>query len=455
MRPPWNSDAVIAECRDYFMAHPIFVKLLSGFLEKYRSYGSFSGTVVLKNLKAPELELLEGFFGRSFHGKKSVHIRADHFEKALGESRFGAVSPKQLLEVCFGVAVESKKDEAIRRRHQWWETLEAVRHQCRGTLSRHWLDCFCDGPDSFPVLVRRLRMMEADMKSAQRLLGLCVHILEALPVLLGMVEYRTVFAARLTGNPHAFDDDTPDGRLLGELIQWYAHHEKGGQTTQSQTAQSRPAQNQADVQRLFPALKKQRTFLQASILLDDLSNYTMLYGVRAVIADGAPHAGMEGFFSEGDAVLVPLSAIARFKTVQCVDNTIYVVENPSVFAAFCGYTRKKRSCMCMNGQPRLSSLMMMDLLAAAGVRVYYAGDFDPEGLLIAQKLCQYYPGIFEYWHMSEDDCAASLSERTISRRRLKMLERINDPKLLPAVNILRREGRAGYQERIMNRYLLC
>ena len=103
--------------------------------------------------------------------------------------------------------------------------------------------------------------------------------------------------------------------------------------------------------------------------------------------------------------------------------------------------------MCMNGQPRLSSLMMMDLLAAAGVRVYYAGDFDPEGLLIAQKLCQYYPGIFEYWHMSEDDCAASLSERTISRRRLKMLERINDPKLLPAVNILRREGRAGYSVR--------
>lgn len=50
--------------------------------------------------------------------------------------------------------------------------------------------------------------------------------------------------------------------------------------------------------------------------------------------------------------------------------------------------------MCMNGQPRLAGLMVLDLFEKSGIRVYYAGDLDPEGILIAQKLSQYYKGNF-------------------------------------------------------------
>ena len=44
--------------------------------------------------------------------------------------------------------------------------------------------------------------------------------------------------------------------------------------------------------------------------------------------------------------------------------------------------------MCMNGHPRLAGLMALDLLAKSDTRVYYAGDLDPEGVVIAQKLSQ-------------------------------------------------------------------
>ena len=49
-----------------------------------------------------------------------------------------------------------------------------------------------------------------------------------------------------------------------------------------------------------------------------------------------------------------------------------------------------KAYMCMNGQPRLAGLMVLDLLAKSGTEVYYSGDLDPEGILIAQKLSQYY-----------------------------------------------------------------
>ena len=88
-------------------------------------------------------------------------------------------------------------------------------------------------------------------------------------------------------------------------------------------------------------------------------------------------------------VQVPLAVISEWELLHCSQDEIYIVENPSVFAVLCGKEKEKntrRAYMCMNGQPRLAGLMVLELLAKSGTRVYYAGDLDPEGILIAQKL---------------------------------------------------------------------
>ena len=102
--------------------------------------------------------------------------------------------------------------------------------------------------------------------------------------------------------------------------------------------------------------------------------------------------------------------------------------------------------MCMNGQPRLAALIALDLLAAAGTGVCYAGDLDPEGLLIGQKLADYYPGAFCFVGMRAEDYRQSMSQESISDRRLKMLERITHPQLVEAAELMRQYRRAGYQE---------
>ena len=84
-------------------------------------------------------------------------------------------------------------------------------------------------------------------------------------------------------------------------------------------------------------------------------------------------------------VQVPLAVLSQWNRMFCIDNEMYIVENPSVFAGLCARSDESVSCMCMNGQPRLAGLVTLDLLAASGTVVYYAGDLDPEGLLIAQK----------------------------------------------------------------------
>lgn len=241
----------------------------------------------------------------------------------------------------------------------------------------------------------------------------------------------------ITGNPHAFDQGMTEGRILYQIIQ--RDLEIRGLTVEDSE--------------LFPVYKRQRSYVAAGILLDDVSNYAMLYNVQAVKRDGTFHEGMDGFQKENDMVQVPLGVIADWKEIRCPQNKIYIVENPSVFAMLCGKPgqkpmERKNSYMCMNGQPRLSGLMVLDLLAEAETTVYYAGDLDPEGILIAQKLAAYYKGEFYFWHMNVEDYEKCKSDEVISERRIKGLEKITDIRLVPVREEIRKCGVAGYQEKL-------
>ena len=58
--------------------------------------------------------------------------------------------------------------------------------------------------------------------------------------------------------------------------------------------------------------------------------------VEAVKKDGTIHMGMDGFQKEKDMLQVPLGVISDWKEVRCLQQKIYIVENPSVFAMLCG-----------------------------------------------------------------------------------------------------------------------
>lgn len=426
------------ECAGYFREFPVFDKLLKGFREKYVSYGSFSGSVVLRGLKEEDREALEGFFQKSFHGQKSVTISAARFKKALADSRFSQTQPKDILESYFQEEMTGRRELREKEKKDWEQILHEEMDSCGTIRGKEWIEDLKETRgEGRNYLWKRYQESGKDTEELRRILRLGVKILDNLPYRKGQVEYLAVFAAMLTGNPHAFDDGTKDGQLLSLVIGW--------ETGRRQEGEEREV--------LFPALKKQRKYLSVGILRDDISNSVMLCGVRAWRKDGILHEGMAGFFKEGEMLQVPLAALARWERVTCPENELYIVENPSVYAMLCRKWRGSRACMCMNGQPRLSAVLLLDLLRESRVKIYYAGDFDPEGLLIAQKVKQYYKGEFSFWHMSARDYQDAGSGEEISARRLKILERIQDKELLETAREIQKRKKAGYQENIWVRYL--
>ena len=415
------------ECLEYFNQSPVWKKVLKGFRDKYSSYGRFGGKVVLKNLKFQDIEELEGFFGKSFHGQKSVTVSAEKFRQALEASRYKDITPEYLLENFFGEPLLGKQEQKLLREREKEKTWQKFLKDYKGT--------------EIEKAVELLRKIVKDSDSQElaewdRALRLGAEMYNHLPYRQSDKLYLAVFAAMLTGNPHAFDNGTTAGNFLYQIIQMDLEIRE----------------IKIESSEIFPAYKRQKSYLLAGIMLDDISNYAMLYQVQAVKKDGNLHKGMEGFVSEQHIVQVPLAVIEEWESLHCPQDEIYIVENPSVFAVLCGKEKTgnaRRAYMCMNGQPRLAGLMVLDLFEKSRIRVYYAGDLDPEGILIAQKLSQYYKGEFHYWHMEMADYEKCRSEKVISPKRMKILERITDERLKPMVEKIEESGTAGYQEMLV------
>ena len=408
-----NCEEVEKECLKYFKGNPVWDKLLKGFREKYLSYNAFSGKVVLSRLSEEAIEELEGFFQKNYHGKKSVTITAAGFAKALEESRFSQILPERLLALYFHEEMEGKRLKDEKRMLQWEAEREEVLEKNRLLPAEKWL-----------VEQKQGAISKEDMELGARMIN-------DFPVWKEKQEYLAIYAASITGNPHAFDKGAAKNGLLRQVVAWYVNEEKLDEKSAG----------------IFHSQEDQKFYMQAGILMDDISNYTMIFGIKAWKKDGTLHQGIEGFSKENDMVQLSLQVVAGLKKVSCPDNRLYIVENPSIYGMLFEKYREKIACMCMNGQPRLSSLLLLERLVPE-TTVFYAGDFDPEGLLIAQKIRQYYKGSCDYWEMTEEQYQKSMSDEILSERRIKMLEQITDPDLLPIVEKMKKFKKAGYQENI-------
>lgn len=473
-----KNDELREACLAYFHSMPVFERLLSQFCEKYRSYGCFCGSARLNIRSEDEREALEGFFARSYHNQKTATISAQAFRRALEHTRFVELSPEEILEAFAGAPLSGKREEESRRKaciarcwkaaigqqeayadceasRQLLHELRAVAEKEEPAISSEDVPSIgaidntahtCTSEEAVTALYRQLMSGRQELVENKLLCALTedLHILvRALEILNRLCvekryQYLPVFAAVLFGDPHRLDPGTRDAHLLQLLLQWL-EIQRGVE---------------ADEMNSIPSLRRQARYLSAGILLDDVSNYAMLCGVEAIGRDGLVHAGMAGFAADGAPVNVPLSVITGWAQLRCRDNTLWIVENPVVYAVLCERFGRTRSLMCMNGQPRLSAWLILRLLRAAGTRVYYAGDFDPEGLCIAEKVQQsLLPGQCVFWHMSEADYRSAQSRKPIEARRMKMLDHLQDSLLKTTAVLIRKQGVAGYQENILQMYL--
>lgn len=415
---------LMEECVLYFKKCPIYNKLFLKMQEKYASLGHFGGTVLLTSLSREEKEQLSGFFQKDYTVNKSITISANLMEKCLASSRFAEFTWEQILEAYFGEPLKVKKEIAIAEKKRREAYFAGILENILNESGREWLKRVLTEKKEGYFLV-----MQLYKENPKELRSTLTYVTRGIAELKNLKdrnkkELLPVFAAKITGNPHYFDE----GRIGEKLLFSYLK------------AQG----NVVEKEEVSKVEYKNRIYYEAGILKDELSNDVLAYGIHGWKTEEHLHEGMEGFWENREPVKLTLQTIGNLEKVCGQSRQVYIVENPAVFSILIS-EHSERTVICGNGQLRLAVLVLLDKFSKDTI-FWYAGDFDPEGLLIAQKLKLRYKNRLELWKYRVELYEKHLSDVTLSDRRIKKLSQIHIEELREIKEAMCEKRRAAYQE---------
>lgn len=251
-------------------------------------------------------------------------------------------------------------------------------------------------------------------------------------------EPLALFAARLTGNPHALDPAAPAGVLLLRALAELRGPPPPG---------------------LSPSQERAFLLSQAGLEVDAVSSTVLVANLR-----GSSHPVVDAMASHGGAWPLPLSEIRALAVAApgdspggvgpCRLRPAYVLENPPVFEHLEHETRRfppeeRPTLICTGGFLSAAAATLLDSLWAAGWPMRYSGDFDRNGLAIARGLLDRYDTL-DAWRMTPEDYGLAVGGAgapefsPADREWLKGLEgRLGD-----TARVMAERGLPAYQERL-------
>ena len=418
-------EKTLKECVSYFKNNRGYKNIFQQMREKWRSYGKISGNIILNNPTLEEREAIKKFLGIVSDNKK-IKFKMSDFEKDLKESRFNNVELIELLEEYFQEKIIYQKDEKKIIEEEKIRFFENIREKLKiesiyseeikkllDTIILEKSYLFKYGEDNFETE----RMIFLSLKAVNYLSNLDERIKIA------------ILGAEIAKSPHYFDRGSIAGNFLIYLLCLLFDIEE-----------TKGAENILEV------------YYKANIEVDSVSNYVACFGIRLYTKIGE-HRAYREFIKNSEEYLVTLSNLSKIEKANSDNKKVFIVENQMVFSYLCEYFQDKNiSILCTSGQLKIAALILIDMLCEADCKIYYSGDFDPEGIEIAEKLIQRDKNIVP-WCFSKENYKMSISENIISDERLKKLDKIENAYFKELIEEIKIEKKAGYQELLLDKMI--
>ena len=406
----------------YFRERPVLMAAAKRFCQKYRSLGHWGGRICLRNLGTEDQQVLSAFLRRA--AVDSVTLTYTEFLAAWGKTRFAEVPLGEVLGTLYPERLTTRQQEAQGQEQRRQRLLIRLLQLYPAGPAGQWLEA---------LMMHHVRLGSPADYERRELLEPVVRALSMLPQ---TYERLPFFANRVCGNPHGLDIDAETGRLFLRALAYLAGY--------------------ADTGSLSMVVKNELLYDQ-HILREDILNFATAYGLRAWSVDGEEILYWREAAIVRAPLNVPLREIVRVGQFASCRKTagalrVFIVENAGVFSTLLDSLQAEDGLcvplLCLHGQLKTASWALLDRLAASGAALFYSGDFDPEGLLMADKILQRYPGA-QAWHFTEEEYGSS--KVVIPDSRLKKLEQVISPALAPLVSALRQRRQAFYQESLVSR----
>ena len=421
---------LLQECIQYFKGEPGLSRLLQKLIERYRSLGRIGGSVRLNELKDDEKEALSAFFRKDYIKQTSATISFSAFEQALTKTKYADLTIIEIFEALEGQKIQTNSQQQLLNEQEKQAFFQMLKQEVPHL--EKWLS-YIEGKGRGTRPFHSL--YEKDCNELKKLVLLVGQAVKGLPKN-GQFERLPIFSQRITKNPHAFDLDTELGRAFLLALQFILH----------QKGEWRGIKNQLNTEEV-------NELLQAfHIFRDDLLNFVTVIGVKGWHNEHVNET-MEVAVNTQTVLNLPLRVVLKLTSAAPhIGKRVFVVENSGVCSAildrwqlpFCP------PLICTHGQFKLAALMLLDLCAKEGIEICYSGDFDPEGLLMAQRMKIRHPKHVSLWKYTKSDYEKSLSTKEISLEKLAQLNRIELPELESVKLALLKTHCAGYQEELID-----
>lgn len=421
--------AAVADAAAYFRQKPVYRKVFEQMYKKWKKYGRVAGKITLGQLAERDRDILEGFLGRDLAGDK-VSFTAAEFEQALLQTKFSRVTLEALLESYFGETLVTNKDVKQKLADQKIQFFTRLQEQTAARYGEQssaviWLEQMMTQKKHGYYLL--LSEFQVSPQQAGEIADSVCRALERLSHGTGITMRLALLGAEITRNPHTFDRKNTEGKLLIQALACLNENPN--------------VQSGEDIFMLYH---------KAGLIPDDISSFTTAYGISLYQGE-EEHPAYRSFIDGHEPYVVTLSNLSRIDRADCRGKSVYVVENQMVFSHMCSeLAGRDTALMCTSGQMKTASLILIDLLCEAGCDIFYAGDFDPEGVTIADRMIRRNPGRIRPWRMAAADYELAVSNETISQTRLMKLALVQDQRLFPVCDAIRERKLAGYQEQLVS-----
>ena len=396
--------------------------------KQYEKYGTCAGAIHVP-LTASNQLFLEGLLGKDFHKNSHAIIRRSQLNKALNQTKFAGVDFDKVLHLYFDEEIITKKETKVLKKEKENAFLNKLIHNCRNQHSCLWLSDVIENQKYISSYI--LQEFHKSPSKCEKQVQYVLDAIDEFPIWRQSKENLSIFSSRITKDPHTFDHTGFCRTLFLNAISYF-----------------------------FPSIDKNKeidVLYSVGLYKEAMSNYCGIVRLNAIDKEGKIHDGWKGFYDRYEEWNVNLDNLLNITSLSSdLIRIVCVLENPSVFHRLASLIKHNNitsvALVCTYGQLNYASYLIMDYLSQTDFTIYYSGDMDPEGLLIAQKIKERYPNVF-LWHYEIEDYYLSCSEKKSSEKRLKMLEKLNEPKLRAIGQcIIGTCGKSGYQENIIQKY---
>lgn len=412
-----------------------FDRLFSLFLKKYERYGGdVNAKVTLRDPLQTEIECLSSFIGKDYRRCGSISVTFRKIEGILVDREFAITDIKTLLEQYYNKPQLTRKELEHKKHLRYQHFLEKAK-----SLSGHpYFRWYMESIEEKSVGYRRFIKMFKENSSG---------LLESLQFIAAAVEFMPLernmrlpyFSTKATGNPHAFDTNKELGKLLLEVLK-IAFLKEEKQLFEYQTK----------------AEQVQDLLLSFGILKDDITNSVGFCGLQIFNECGAESMIYKEGYSIGKVHLEPLREVSKFASVKSYWNTryVFVIEGSGIFSTIVDEVQERIGhvppMICTFGQFRVAAIKLIEHLVKSGYTILYSGDHDPDGVLMAQLLCNRFGDVVVPWGYSERYYQTTTSKEFISDSDMASLNGVHHNGLREVKRLLETTKIACYQEDFTN-----